>query len=96
MPGERAELSFVTELVTNMLLYSDKALAYQMRIMDAEDMFTANGHTVSLQASSYEAILTRRVLFEDYDQPATDQHEIAWWFVNYTQSDRGLSASPRR
>lgn len=85
--GERAELSFVTELRTDLLLYSDKVLAYRMKVMDAEDTFTVDGHTVILTCQSYEAILARRLLWEDYESPgATEQHEIAWQLVAYTQS----------
>lgn len=87
LPGERPELSFIIELVTNVLLYSNKVLAYQLRIMDAEDVFTENGHTVSLNCQSYESVLARRVLFADYETTgAIDQHEIAWHLVAYTQN----------
>lgn len=102
IPGERTELSFVTELVTNVLLYSDKVLAYQLRIMDAEDTFNENGHTVSLTCNSYEAILARRILFNEYSTGpppnglAIDQHEIAWQLISYTQQwdDIGIRKAP--
>jgi hypothetical protein len=103
MPGERIELGFITELVTNVLLYSDRVLAYQLRVMDAEDTFTENSHTVSLTCQSYESILTRRILFADYETlrgsppkpTAIDQHEIAWELVTYTQNfeDLGIRKS---
>jgi hypothetical protein len=92
VPGERTELRFITELITNVLLYSNKVLTYQLRIMDAEDTFSENGHTVSLTCNSYESILSRRVLFHDYQTGAPpagvamDQHEIAWQLVQYTQN----------
>ena len=104
VPGERPELSFITELVTNVLLYSNKVLSYQLRIMDAEDTFNENGHTVSLTCNSYEAILARRVLFNEYQTKtgsppvpgAIDQHEIAWQLINYTQQfdDIGIRKAP--
>lgn len=91
--GERPEISFITELRTDVLLFSDKVLAYRLRVMDAEDTFTADAHTVSLTCQSYEAILARRVLFADYETKAgappvaaaIGQHEIAWQLISYTQ-----------
>lgn len=96
VPGIRPELGFVTELVTDVQIYFDRVLAYTLRIMDAEDTFTTETHEVSLTCQSYEYILSRRILFADYETKvgtvagAIPQHEIAWQLVAYTQNFQSL------
>ena len=91
VPGERPELSFITDLRTDVQLYSDHVLAYTLRVMHSDDAFTPESHTVTLTCQSYEAILSRRVLFAEYQTKvgatpgAIDQHEIAWQLIAYTQ-----------
>jgi len=88
VPGSRQELDVVTELVTDVLVYCQKALTFRLRVFILEDSLTGVAHTTKITARSYEAILQRRVLFEDINpdgSQVTDQHDIAWNLVSYTQ-----------
>lgn len=95
IPVGAQALNFVQELVTDLLMYFDHRLVYRMRIIDSEDTLTTESHTVSLDLLDYRGLLSRRVLFDDFEL-ALDQHLWAWTLIEYTQGfeDLGIRRAP--
>lgn len=89
IPGNSEQLAWIRVLLVDVLVYSDRALTYRMRVVNADDKLTTEAHTVTLELAGYEHLLSRRVLFDDMDR-AEDQHLWAWDIVTYTQAFQDL------
>lgn len=89
-PAEEPSLEFLRVLTTDLLLFRERTFLYRVRIVDAQDTFNENTHTVTINAVDYAQVLKRRVLFHDRSYDNTDQFDIAWALIEYTQGFESL------
>jgi hypothetical protein len=79
-------------MITDLELYWNNQLTYLVRIADAEDTLTRDGHAVHFSCVGYEKLLERRILHAN-DGLGTDgtyvldtnDIDAAWSLINYTQ-----------
>src|SRR5580765_2097704 len=82
--AEEPTIPLIHELITDFLFYRDNVLLYRLRVVDSEDVLTRDAATVKFDCVSYEKLLERRVLHEDW---IIDDEDIdaAWRLIDYTQ-----------
>ncbi|HET9665813.1 MAG TPA: hypothetical protein VFP09_03620, partial [Desertimonas sp.] len=82
--AEEPAIPFIRELVTDFLYYRDQQLLYRLRVVDSEDVLTRDSATVKFDCVSYDKLLERRILHEDW---LLDDGDInaAWRLIDYTQ-----------
>jgi len=79
----------IIELASDIVVYRDDYKLFRGRIGYAQDSIGPNRHTVSLSAVDYRGILDRRIFWVDRAYTSTDQSNIAWDFIQYTQGLTG-------
>lgn len=84
-----AQAAEVRSLLTDILLYRDDALYARMRVVDDEDMFDANGHTITFTCVGYETLLQRRIFHDSWEGHSGDQHDLGWQMIEHTQARPG-------
>lgn len=68
LPAREPTLRYLVGLKTDFLLIRNHMLVYRVRVIDINDTFTADAHTVTLSCVDYGQLLKRRILFHD-DEP---------------------------
>ena len=82
--AEEPAIPFIRELVTDFLFFRDQQLLYRLRVVDSEDILTRDSASVRFDCVSYDKLLERRILHEDW---LLDDGDInaAWRLIDYTQ-----------
>ena len=82
--AEEPAIPFIRELVSDFLFYRDGDLRYRLRVVDSEDVLTRDAASVKFSCVSYDKLLERRILHEDW---LLDDFDInaAWRLIDYTQ-----------
>jgi hypothetical protein len=82
--AEEPAVPFIRELITDFLFFRDGELRYRLRVVDSEDILTRDAATVRFDCVSYDKLLERRILHEDW---LLDDGDInaAWRLIDYTQ-----------
>ena len=82
--AEEPCIPFIRELVTDFMFLRDGELLYRLRVVDSEDVLTRDAATVRFDCVSYDKLLERRILHEDW---LLDDGDInaAWRLIDYTQ-----------
>jgi hypothetical protein len=78
-------IAYIRDLVTDLRFYRDNVLLYRLRVIDSEDILTRDAATVRFDCVSYEALLERRILHEDWVLIDEDI-DAAWRLIDYTQA----------
>ena len=85
-------IAYIRDMVTDFLFYRDNVLLYRLRVIDSEDIVTRDAATVKFDCVSYEALLERRILHEDWVLIDEDI-DAAWRLIDYTQQKESLGIS---
>lgn len=88
MDGKHEQASWITELVTDIVVHMDASPIVRLRSGTSQDTVAESGHGVSFAFADYREVLRRRRLNLDdvLSYPATDQADIAWGLIDTVQS----------
>lgn len=87
--AQEAAIHRIQELTTDLLFYRDGVLMYRLRVVDSEDVMTREAATVKFDCVSYEKLLERRILHQDWVLKDQDI-DAAWRLIEYTQKNQTL------
>jgi hypothetical protein len=90
-------VTFMRALVSDLVFVRDRVPLFRFRIMSTEDVITRDAATVRFTCATYESILARRIITEDWVLEALDV-DAAWTLIQYTQAqpygDLGITREP--
>jgi hypothetical protein len=78
-------LGYIRDLVTDLVFKRDRVPLFRFRILASEDVMTRDASTTRFTCATYESILARRVVYDDWVLRQADV-DAAWTLVNYTQT----------
>jgi len=77
-------IDYMRVMITDLLFVRNNAPLYRMKLVNAEDTLTRDGHVVKFDAVTYEKLLERRILHQDWVLQDGDL-DAAWRLIDYTQ-----------
>lgn len=82
--AEEPSILHIRELISDFGFYRDHELLYRLRVVDSEDVLNRDSASVRFDCVSYDKLLERRILHEDW---VLDDMDInaAWRLIDYTQ-----------
>jgi hypothetical protein len=78
-------IGYIRELVTDLVFKRDTLRLFRFRVLSSEDTMTRDAAIVKFTCATYESILARRVLYEDWVLEDEDV-DAAWALIQYTQA----------
>jgi hypothetical protein len=91
LPGRTDEASSIIDGLTDLWVWADTHLVFRGRVTGTQDAISENVYTLSITATDYRGLLTRRLLAEG-DSPSTDGKSSSWSMASYARIAWGLVA----